>query len=136
MNENSSRIFSSNANESIFLLIAKLLNGTDLYKHQSADLMEPEKYSVVGVHAVIWTFTILTYLLAIPIGIRMFHSKAYLNVTDYFSIHIIICAFIAWIPAFILFLHQWFDIFTLRLCRFHYVILSTNETVKLFFFCN
>ncbi len=29
---------SISANESIFLLIAKLLNGTDLYKHQVADL--------------------------------------------------------------------------------------------------
>lgn len=137
MNENTSRILSTtsslNVNESIFLLIAKLLNGTDLYKHQAADLMEPEKYSVAGVHAVIWSFTILTYLLAIPIIVRMFHSKAYLNVIDYFSIHIIICAFIAWIPALILLLHHWFDIFTLRLCRFHYIILSTNETVPIFF---
>jgi hypothetical protein len=118
------------ANESLFLLIAKLLNGTELYKHQVADLIEPEKYSVNGVHAVIWTFTILTYLLAIPIVLRIFHSRAYLNVIDYFSAQIILCAFIAWIPALILLLHHWFDIFTLRLCRFHYVILSTNETVS------
>lgn len=117
-------------NESIFFLISKLLNGTDLYKHQSADLMEPEKYSVSGVHAVIWTFTILTYIIAIPIVLRLFRSRAYLNVIDYFSIQIILCAFIAWIPALILLLHHWFDVFTLRLCRFHYVILSTNETVN------
>jgi hypothetical protein len=117
-------------NESIYSLIAKLLNGTELYKHQVADLIEPEKYSVAGVHAVIWGFTILTYLLAIPIIIRMFHSRSYLNVIDYFSGQIILCAFIAWIPALILLLHHWFDIFTLRLCRFHYVILSTNETVS------
>jgi hypothetical protein len=123
---------SMSANESLFLLIAKLLNGTELYKHQVADLIEPEKYSVNGVHAVIWTFTILTYLLAIPIVVRMFRSRAYLNVTDYFSGQIILCAFIAWIPALILLLHRWFDVFTLRLCRFHYVILSTNETVSFF----
>jgi len=121
---------SISTNESLFLLIAKLLNGTDLYKHQVADLIEPEKYSVNGIHAVIWTFTILTYLLAIPIIIRMFRSRAYLNLIDYFSGQIILCAFIAWIPALILLLHHWFDIFTLRLCRFHYVILSTNETVN------
>jgi hypothetical protein len=118
------------ANESLFLLIAKLLNGTDLYKHQVADLIEPEKYSVNGIHAVTWTFTILTYLLAIPIVVRMIRSRAYSNVIDYFSGQIILCAFIAWIPALILLLHHWFDIFTLRLCRFHYVILSTNETVN------
>jgi hypothetical protein len=117
-------------NESIFFLISKLLNGTDLYKHQVADLIEPEKYSVSGVHAVIWTFTILTYIIAIPIVLRLFRSRAYLNVIDYFSIQIILCAFIAWIPALILLLHHWFDVFTLRLCRFHYVILSTNETVN------
>jgi hypothetical protein len=121
---------SVSTNESIFFLISKLLNGTDLYKHQSADLMEPEKYSVSGVHAVIWTFTILTYIIAIPIVLRLFRSRAYLNVIDYFSIQIILCAFIAWIPALILLLHHWFDVFTLRLCRFHYVILSTNETVN------
>jgi len=121
---------SISTNESLFLLIAKLLNGTELYKHQVADLIEPEKYSVNGIHAVIWTFTILTYLLAIPIIIRMFRSRAYLNLIDYFSGQIILCAFIAWIPALILLLHHWFDIFTLRLCRFHYVILSTNETVN------
>ena len=117
-------------NESIFFLITKLLNGTELYKHQVADLIEPEKYSINGVHAVIWTFTILTYLIAIPIVLRMFHTRAYLNVNDYFSAQIILCAFIAWIPALILLLHHWFDIFTSRLCRFHYVILSTNETVN------
>jgi len=121
---------SVSTNESLFLLIAKLLNGTELYKHQVADLIEPEKYSVNGVHGVIWTFTILTYILAIPIILRMFRSRAYLNIIDYFSGQIILCAFIAWIPALILLLHHWFDIFTLRLCRFHYVILSTNETVN------
>jgi hypothetical protein len=121
---------SVSTNDSIFMLITKLLNGTDLYKHQVADLIEPEKYSVSGVHTVIWTFTILTYLLAIPIVLRMFRARAYLNVVDYFSAQIILCAFIAWIPALILLLHHWFDIFTLRLCRFHYVILSTNETVS------
>lgn len=119
----------SSSNESIFLLISKLLNGTDLYDHQVAGLIEPEKYSVGGVHVVIWLFTILTYLLAIPIVLRMFQSRAYTNLIDYFSIQIIFCAFIAWIPALILLLHQWFDIFTLRLCRIHYVVLSTNETV-------
>ena len=117
-------------NDSLFLIISKLRNGTDLYKHQVADLIEPEKYSVGGVHTVIWTFTILTYILAIPIVLRMFRSRAYLNVIDYFSIQIILCAFIAWIPALILLLHHWFDVFTLRLCRFHYVTLSTNETVS------
>jgi hypothetical protein len=117
------------ANESLFILIAKLLNGTELYKHQVADLIEPEKYSVNGIHAIVWTFTILTYLLAIPIVLRMFLSRAYLNTIDYFSSQIILCAFIAWIPSLILLLHHWFEIFTLRLCRFHYVVLSTNETV-------
>jgi hypothetical protein len=122
---------SVSTNDTIFMLITKLLNGTDLYKHQVADLIEPEKYSVAGVHTVIWTFTILTYILAIPIVLRMIRARAYLNVIDYFSAQIILCAFIAWIPALILLLHHWFDIFTLRLCRFHYVILSTNETVSL-----
>lgn len=122
--------FSLSNNESLFLLIARLLNGSELYKHQVADLIEPEKYSVGGIHAVIWTFTVLTYLLAIPIVLRMFLSRAYLNVIDYFSCQIILCAFIAWIPALILLLHHWFEIFTLRLCRFHYIVLSTNETVK------
>ena len=118
-------------NDSLFVLISKALNGSDLYQHQVADLIEPEKYSVRGVHAVIWTFTILTYVIAIPIVLRMFHARAYRNVIDYFSIQIILCAFIAWIPALILLLHHRFDVFTLRLCRFHYVILSTNETVSL-----
>lgn len=117
-------------NETIFQLITKLLNGTDLYKYQVADLIEPEKYSVTGAHVVIWTFTILTYLLAIPLVIRMFRSRAYLNAIDYFSTQIILCAFIAWIPALILLLHDWFGIFTVHLCRFHYIILSTNEAVS------
>ncbi len=124
-------INSTSVNESLFQLIQRILNGTELYKHQVADLIEPEKYSINGVHAVIWTFTILTYLLAIPIVLRMFYSRAYKNVIDYFSGQIILCAFIAWIPALILLLHHWFDIFTSRLCRFHYVILSTNETVSI-----
>lgn len=118
-----------NHSESLFHLIAKLLNGSDLYKHQVAELIEPEKYSVTAVHFIIWTFTILTYLLAIPIVVRMVLSRSYVNPIDYFSAHIVFCAFVAWIPALILLLHQWFDVFTLRLCRFHYVILSTNETV-------
>jgi uncharacterized protein with PQ loop repeat len=112
-------------------LIKKLLNGTELYQHQVADLIEPEKYSVGSAHAIIWTFSIITYLLAIPVAIRIFRSKAYLNVIDYFSFHIILCAFVAWIPAAILILNHWFQLFTLRLCRLHYVILSTNETVSL-----
>jgi len=116
---------------SIFNLIKKLLNGTELYQHQVADLIEPEKYSVGSAHTIIWTFSILTYLLAIPVAIRIFRSKAYLNVIDYFSFHIILCAFVAWIPAAILILNHWFQLFTLRLCRLHYVILSTNETVSL-----
>ena len=116
-------------NETLFQLITKLLNNTELYQHQVADLIEPEKYSVNSVHAVMWIFTILTYLLAIPLIIRMFRSRAYLNIVDYFSIQIIFCAFIAWLPALILLLHHWFDKFTLHLCRFHFVILSTNETV-------
>jgi uncharacterized protein with PQ loop repeat len=116
---------------SIFDLIKKLLNGTELYQHQVADLIEPEKYSVGSAHAIIWTFSIVTYLLAIPVAIRIFRSKAYLNVIDYFSFHIILCAFVAWIPAAILILNHWFQLFTLRLCRLHYVILSTNETVSL-----
>ncbi|CAF1176517.1 unnamed protein product [Adineta ricciae] len=124
---------STTTNESIYQLIARMLNGTELYKYQVADLIEPEKYSVNGVHTVIWTFTILTYLLAIPIVLRMFYTRAYKNAIDFFSGQIILCAFVAWIPALILLLHHWFDIFTLRLCRFHYVILSTNETVPLFF---
>ena len=116
-------------NESLFLLIAKLLNGTELYKHQVADLIEPEKYSINGIHAVIWVLTILTYLLAMPVVLRMVLSRAYENLIDYFSCQIILCAFIAWIPALILLLHHWLEIFTSSLCRFHYVILSTNETV-------
>ena len=122
---------STTTNESIYQLIARMLNGTELYKYQVADLIEPEKYSVNGVHTVIWTFTILTYLLAIPIVLRMFYTRAYKNAIDFFSGQIILCAFVAWIPALILLLHHWFDIFTLRLCRFHYVILSTNETVSM-----
>ncbi|CAF0757567.1 unnamed protein product [Rotaria sordida] len=124
---------SSLINETLYQFIKRLLNGTDLYNHQVADLIEPEKYSVTSVHVVIWTFTILTYIIAIPLIIRMFHSRAYLNVIDYYSTQIILCAFIAWIPALILLLHHWFEIFTVRLCRFHYVILSANEAVPLFF---
>lgn len=117
-------------NETIFNIITRLLNGTKLYTHQTADLMEPEKYSILSVHMIIWTFTIVTYILAIPISVRIFRSNAYLNVVDYFSFHIILCSFIAWIPSLILLLYHWFQLFTLKFCRFHYVILSTNETVS------
>jgi hypothetical protein len=117
-------------NDTMFNIIRKLLNGTDLYKHQVADLIEPEKYSVGGAHAIIWIMSIITYLVAIPISARIIRSKSYLNVIDYFSFHLIICAFIAWIPSLILLLYHWFQLFTLRLCRLHYVILSTNETVS------
>jgi hypothetical protein len=117
-------------NDTIFNIITALLNGTELYKHQIADLIEPEKFSVRGVHSIIWAVSILTYLLAIPVAMRMVRSKSYLNVVDYFSFHIVICAFIAWIPALILILYHWFQLFTLRFCRLHYVILSTNETVS------
>jgi hypothetical protein len=119
-------------NDTIYDLITKLLNGTDLYKHQLADLIEPEKYSVRGIHAGIWTISILTYLLAMPVAIRIVRSRAYLNVIDYFSFHLIICAFIAWLPTLIFVLYYLFQLFTLKLCRLHYVILSTNETVSLF----
>jgi hypothetical protein len=122
---------SISVNDSIFNLINKILNGTDLYEHQIADLIEPEKYSVRGTHALIWTISIMTYLLAIPIAIRIVRSRSYLNVIDYYSFHIIICAFVAWIPTLILLLYHWFQLFTLRLCRLHYVILFTNETVSL-----
>jgi hypothetical protein len=118
-------------NGSIFDQIFHILNYTQ-YDHQMADLMEPEKYSAFGVHVMIWLLSIVTYILAIPVSVRMFRSRAYLNVIDYFSAHIILCAFIAWIPAFILILHQWFNVFTLRLCRLHYVLLSSNETVRVF----
>jgi len=118
-------------NDTIFNIISNLLNGTDLYAHQIADLMEPEKYSTRTVHIIIWSMSIITYLLAIPVAIRMIRSKSYFNVIDYFSFHLILCAFIAWIPSLILILYHWFQLFTLRLCRLHYVILSTNETVSL-----
>jgi len=118
-------------NDTIFNIISNLLNGTDLYKHQIADLMEPEKYSTRAVHVIIWSMSIITYLLAIPVAIRLVRSKSYLNVIDYFSFQLILCAFIAWIPALILILYHWFQLFTLRFCRLHYVILSTNETVSL-----
>ena len=93
-----------------------LLNRSQ-YDHQMADLIEPEKFSAFSVHVMIWVLSIVTYLLAIPVSVRMFRSRAYRNVIDYFSAQIILCAFIAWIPAFILILHQWFNVFTLRLCR-------------------
>ncbi len=118
-------------NDTIFNIISNLLNGTDLYKHQIADLIEPEKYSTRGIHIVIWSMTIITYLLAIPVAVKMIRTKAYLNVIDYFSFHLILCAFFAWIPSLILILYHWFQLFTLRFCRLHYVILSTNETVSL-----
>ena len=117
-------------NESDYDSITKLRNGSELYKHQIADLIEPERNSVRGIHALIWTVTFLTYLLAIPMAVRMVRSRAYLNVIDYFSLHLIICAFIAWIPTLIFLLYYWFKLFTLKFCRLHYVILSTNETVS------
>lgn len=119
-------------NLSVFEFIANLIgNKTKLYEHQAAELLEPEKYSTGSAHLMIWVFSIITYLLAIPVAVRMFRSKAYTNVIDYFSAHLVLCAFIAWIPALILLLHHWFSIFTTRFCRLHYVILSTNETVSL-----
>jgi hypothetical protein len=118
-------------NDTIFNIISNLLNGTNLYAHQIADLIEPEKYSTRGIHIIIWSMTIITYLLAIPIAVKMVRTKAYLNVIDYFSFHLILCAFFAWIPSLILILYHWFQLFTLRFCRLHYVILSTNETVSL-----
>ncbi|CAF1458717.1 unnamed protein product [Adineta steineri] len=120
--------------ENLFKKISQLINnGTELYKHQIADLIEPEKYNVRSAHIIIWVFCIITYLLAIPICVRFIRSKAYLNPIDYFSFQIILCAFFAWIPSLILILYYWFQVFSLRLCRLHYVILSTNETVPLIF---
>lgn len=120
-------------NESIYHIITRLLNGTDLYKHQSADLIEIERFSLRGIHALVWTLCVLTYLLAIPVAIRIVRSKSYLHVSDYFSLHIVICAFIAWIPSLLSVLHQWFESFVLRFCRLHYAILQTDQTVPLFF---
>ena len=117
-------------NGTIFNFITNLLNRTQLYEHQIGDFLEPEKYSARGVHIIIWTFSILTYVLAIPIALRMFRFRAQLKMVDYFSFHIILCAFIAWIPSLILLLYHWFQLFTLKLCRLHYVILETNETVS------
>lgn len=117
-------------NDTIFNIISTLLNQT-LYEHQEGDLIEPEKFSAHDVHIIIWVFTVVTYLFAIPIAARIVRTRAYLNIIDYFSFHIIICVFIAWIPALILLLYRWFPSFTLRLCRLHYVILTTNETVNL-----
>lgn len=117
-------------NDTIYNIIKNLLNGSDLYHHQIADLLEPEKYSTRSIHAMLWTMSILTYLIAIPIVIRIVRTKAYLNVIDYFSFHIVMCAFVAWIPSLILILYQWFQLFTLRFCRIHYILLSTNETVS------
>ena len=111
--------------------IKAAFNLTDLYAHQNADLIEPIHFSVRGIHALIWTITILTYLIAIPMVTRMIRSKFYQNIIDYFSFHLIICAFIAWIPTLIFLFYYWSQVFTLRLCRLHYVILSTNETVSL-----
>ncbi|CAF4710833.1 unnamed protein product, partial [Rotaria sp. Silwood1] len=120
-------------NDTIFNIITQLLNGTKLYKHQVADLMEPEHFSVRDTHIIIWIFSIITYVLAIPIAIRLVRSRAYLNIIDYFSFHMILCSFIAWFPSLILILYHWFQLFTLRLCRLHYVIYSTNATVPIFF---
>ena len=74
-------------NDDTFNIITNLLNGSDLYEHQMADLMEPEKFAVRSVHITMWAFTIITYILAIPMFLRMIRSKAYLNVMDYFSFH-------------------------------------------------
>ena len=123
-------------NDTIFDVLSRLLNVSKLYEHQDADLLEPEKYSLTGIHIVIWTFCILTYVLAIPIAIRFIRTRAYLNPIDYFSLHIVLCAFFAWIPSLILILYYWFGIFTVKLCRLHYVILSTNETVCWIGFCS
>ena len=112
------------------LFVSLLANKTKPYEHQAAELLEPERLSANNVHLMIWFFSIITYILAIPVAVRMFRSKAYSNVIDYFSAHLVFCAFIAWIPALILLLHHWFNIFTSRFCRLHYVILSTNETVS------
>jgi len=129
---NSAAIFLS-SNDSLFNIITKLLNGTDLYKHQSADLIEVERFPLRGIHILIWTLCIITYLLAIPVATRIIRSKSYLNVSDYFSLHIVICAFVAWIPSLLSILHQRFESFVLRFCRLHYAILQTNQTVPLFF---
>ncbi|CAF0961693.1 unnamed protein product [Rotaria magnacalcarata] len=119
-------------NDTVFNIITDYLNAS-LYEHQEGSLLEPEKFSAHDVHIIIWTLTIFTYILAIPIVVRLVRTRAYVNVIDYFSFHIILCAFIAWIPSLLLLLYVWFQLFTLRLCRLHYVILSTNETVPLFF---
>lgn len=118
------------SNLSDYDIIKAAFNLTDLYVHQNADFIEATHFSVRGVHALIWTITILTYLVAIPMVTRMVRSKFYQNIIDYFSFHLIICAFIAWIPTLIFLLYYWSQVFTLRLCRLHYVILSTNETVS------
>lgn len=115
-------------NLSDYEIIKLAFNLTDLY--QNVDLIEPIHFSVRGIHALIWTITILTYLIAIPMVTRMVRSKFYQNIIDYFSFHLIICAFIAWIPTLIFLFYYWSQVFTLRLCRLHYVILSTNETVS------
>ncbi|CAF1274430.1 unnamed protein product [Rotaria sordida] len=121
------------SDDAVFHMITKFLNGTKLYSHQETDLIEPENYPARNIHIIIWIFTIITYVLAIPLAIRLIRTKAYLNIIDYFSFHIILCSFIAWIPSLIAILYNWFQIFTLRLCRLHYVILSTNLTVPFFF---
>jgi hypothetical protein len=117
-------------NGSIFRLISNLFNVSELYKHQVADLLEPEKVSIRHIHFIIWSFSILTYLVAIPVGVRLIKTKAYLNVIEYFSFHIVLCAFLAWIPNLIFILHFWFQSVSIRVCRLHYTILSTNETVS------
>ncbi len=86
--------------------------------------------SVRNIHFVIWSLTILTYILAIPIAVRIVKSKAYLNPIDYFSFHIVLCAFLAWVPTLILIIHHWYQSLSLQICRLHYVLLSTNETVS------
>ena len=122
------RTFSKN--DTIYDIIKTYLNLSELYQHQVADLMEPEKIPLRGIHILIWVLTALTYLLAIPVVVRMVRSKFYQNLTDYFSFHIIMCAFIAWIPTLIFIFYYWSQLLTLKLCRLHYVVLSTNETVS------
>ncbi|CAF0833270.1 unnamed protein product, partial [Didymodactylos carnosus] len=119
-------------NTSLFDNITEFLNKTS-YNYQVGDLLEPERFSAFHVHLIIWTFSVLTYLLCIPLTIHFYRTRAYLNTVDYFSLQIFLCCFIAWIPAFILLIHHWLQKSTLKFCRFHYVLLSTNETVPILF---
>lgn len=115
--------------DDIFNLITFILNGSELYKHQYADLLEPPKYSVATLHRMIWVFTIATYIIALPVLWRMVRSKFYLNIIEYFSTHVVFCAFIAWVPALVLLIHDVSQKFALTFCRLHYILLSTNFTV-------